>query len=74
MRTIALRFSNNFAPGKGTIGAHNHVIDELGYAWYGKLGSKISTKVADDIMKEHAMLSMASKHSMSPYFIIDCDK
>ncbi len=50
MRTIALRFSNNFVPEIGTIGDHNQLIDELGYAWYGKLGSKISTKVAGNIM------------------------
>lgn len=143
MRTIALRFSNNFAPDIGTIGAHNQLIDELGHAWYGKLGSKISVKVSTDIMKNssprillihsgaaerywayidktqnevpdlegipkyyrnrasdfkswfrvirfenaprdvlshcfvassHAMLSMASRYSMSPYFIIDVEE
>ena len=143
MRTIALRFSNNFAPDIGTICAHNQLIDELGYVWYGKLGSKISAKVSTDIMKNetpkillihsgqlarywayidktqnevperegipeyyrsraeefkswfrvirfeeapkdilshcfvassHALLSNASRHSMSPYFIIDVEE
>ena len=50
MRTIALRFSNNFAPDIGTIGAHIQLIAKMGYAWYGKLGSKISAKVSADIM------------------------
>ena len=143
MRTIALRFSNNFAPDIGTICAHNQLIDELGYVWYGKLGSKISAKVSTDIIKNetpkillihsgqlarywayidktqnevpereripeyyrsraeefkswfrvirfeeapkdilshcfvassHALLSNASRHSMSPYFIIDVEE
>ncbi len=143
MRTIALRFSNNFAPDIGTIGAYNELISDLGYVWYGKLGSKIAAKVAADIMKNesprillihsgaterywayidktqnevpdvsgipeyyrdraadskswfrvigfedapkdilahcfvassHASLSMASRHSMSPYFIIDVEE
>ena len=51
MRTIALRYSNSFAPDIGTIGAHNQLIDELVYVWYGKLGCKISAKVSSDIMK-----------------------
>ena len=50
MKTIALRFSNNFAPEAGTIAEHQKLIDELGYVWYGKLGSRISSKVKDDIL------------------------
>lgn len=143
MRTIALRFSDHFAPDIGTIGAHEQLIDELGYVWYGKLGTKVASKVSSDIMSNtiprillihsgaierywayidktqnevpnvmgipeyyrgraadfkswfrvirieraprdvlshcfvassHAMLSMASKLSMSPYFIIDVEE
>ncbi len=51
MRTIALRFSNNFAPDIGTIRAHEELINKNGFVWYGKLGSKISAKVSTDIMK-----------------------
>lgn len=51
MRTIALRFSNNFAPVEGTIGAHETVIAEKGYVWYGKLGSRISCKAKADILE-----------------------
>lgn len=50
MRTIALRFAENFAPKCGTIVAHCQLIEKYGYAWYGKLGSAISFKVANDIL------------------------
>ena len=50
MRTIALRFSNNFAPESGTIAEHQKLIDELGYVWYGKLGSKVSLSVISQIL------------------------
>lgn len=50
MRTIALRFSNNFAPIEGTIRAHEAMIFDNGYVWYGKLGSKISAKVKSEIL------------------------
>lgn len=51
MRTIALRFSNNFAPENGTIAAHEEVIKRNGYVWYGKLGSRISMKSTSSIME-----------------------
>ena len=50
MKTIALSFSNNFAPDIGTIRAHEELINKNGFVWNGKLGSKISAKVAEDIM------------------------
>lgn len=51
MKTIALRFSETFAPEIGTIAAHQELINTQGYAWYGKLGSAISAKVIVDVMK-----------------------
>ena len=51
MKTIALRFSENFAPEAGTIMAHQQLIDLLGYVWYGKLGAQISVKVIEEIMR-----------------------
>ncbi len=51
MRTIALRFSNNFAPEEGTIRAHEAVIAEKDFVWYGKLGSRISNRAKDDILE-----------------------
>lgn len=51
MKTIALRFAENFAPPIGTIAAHQELIDALGYVWYGKLGTPISYEIADVILK-----------------------
>lgn len=51
MKTIALRFSENFSPESGTIFAHQQLIDLLGYVWYGKLGAPISAKVVDEVMQ-----------------------
>ena len=51
MKTIALRFADNFAPDGGTISAHNEIIEKCGYVWYGKLGSAVSQKVMDEILK-----------------------
>ena len=42
MRTIALRFAENFSPPEGTIKAHEGVISEKGYVWYGKMGNCVS--------------------------------
>ena len=39
MKTIALRYGEHFAPQCGTIAAHQELINELGYAWYGKMGA-----------------------------------
>lgn len=51
MKTVALRFADNFAPKEGTIAAHRNIIDMLGYVWYGKLGSSVSNKVISEIMQ-----------------------
>lgn len=51
MKTIALRYSENFAPDEGTILAHQKLIDLNGFVWYGKLGAPISTRVAQEILK-----------------------
>ena len=52
MRTVALRFAENFAPECGTIAAHREIIDLIGHVWYGKLGSSISNKTADEILDD----------------------
>ena len=51
MKTIALRFSENFSPDIGTIAAHQELIESQGYVWYGKLGTSISATVAEEIMQ-----------------------
>lgn len=49
MKTVALRFSDKFAPDEGTIKAHEDVIQEMGYVWYGKLGLPLSRKAIEYI-------------------------
>lgn len=50
MKTIALRFAETFAPECGTIKAHEDVISNKGYVWYGKLGTAVSTEKVKIIM------------------------
>lgn len=50
MKTIALRFSNKFAPECGTIEAHNAMLREKEYVCYGKLGNKIAASVFEEIL------------------------
>lgn len=50
MKTIALRFGEHFAPSCGTIAAHQAIIDNNGYVWYGKLSNAVSDKIASAIM------------------------
>lgn len=51
MKTIALRFSDNFAPECGTIAAHEEIIQKYGYVWYGKLGNRVSDVMIQTIME-----------------------
>ena len=48
--TVALRFADTFAPAEGTIQAHQEMIDENGFVWYGKLGAAVSSKVSSRIL------------------------
>ncbi len=50
MRTIALRMKEQYAPVCGTVEAHQKLIDQFGYVWYGKMGPAISDQVANEIM------------------------
>lgn len=54
MKTIALRFSDSFAPSAGTIAEHKKCISKTGYVWYGKLGSVVSDKVCKEIMSNES--------------------
>ena len=70
MKTIALRFGEHFAPPCGTIQAHQEIIDKLGYVWYGKLGSKISTKIIDEILKsEEPRILLISSGKVDRYWV-----
>lgn len=50
MRTVALRFADNFAPSEGTIAAHEAVISNKGYVWFGKIGSALSEETIKMIL------------------------
>ena len=52
MKTIALRFGEMFSPDCGTIQAHQKVINELGYVWYGKMGTQVSKHIANELLKQ----------------------
>ena len=62
MKTVALRFSDKFAPDEGTIIAHENIIKGLGYVWYGKLGLPLSQK-AIDYVKGNEDLKVLLIHS-----------
>lgn len=49
MKTIALRFGEHFSPECGTIAAHQKLIDELGYVWYGKMGNPVATRIVEEL-------------------------
>lgn len=48
MKTIALRFSDNYAPKEGMIFHHNEIIKKYGWVWYGKFGSRITSEIIDE--------------------------
>ncbi len=49
MKTIALRFGEHFSPDCGTIAAHQQLIDELGYVWYGKMGNPVAACIMEEL-------------------------
>ena len=51
MQTVALRFTDNYAPQEGTILAHENLLKKKGYVWYGKTGNALSSKVISAVMK-----------------------
>ena len=52
MKGIALRFFEKFAPEDGTIAEHKKLLDKNGYVYYGKMGSPVSDKNIDMLMKQ----------------------
>ena len=52
MKTIALRFGEHFAPDCGTIAAHQQLIDELGYVWYGKMGKPVAARIIKELIEQ----------------------
>ena len=69
MKSIALRFSEKFAPPEGTIAAHTTLIDQKGYVWYGKLGTALSDKTVDLLMSnEHPRVLLIHSGKSSRYW------
>ena len=69
MITIALRFGEQFSPDIGTISAHQDLIVNNGYVWYGKLGAPISNKVVNMISnKEVRRILLISSGKSSRYW------
>lgn len=74
MRTIALRFSDNFAPKSGTISEHKKILSKRGYVWYGKLGNKISPKIFDIILANGPVRVLFIKASSPERYWVTVDK
>jgi len=51
MKTIALRFSDSFAPEEGTIELHKRILNKNGAVWYGNFGHKVSEKIIKEQLK-----------------------
>lgn len=61
MKTIALRFGEHFSPECGTIAAHQEVLEKLGYVWYGKMGSQVSSRIVSELlMQKNAKILLIS--------------
>lgn len=58
-RTVVLRYGEHISPPEGTIAAHQKVIDELGYVWYGKLGVPLSAQKLERIRSQREDRSMS---------------
>jgi hypothetical protein len=70
MKTIALRFSDNYAPSEGVINLHKEVIDKKGYVWYGKFGNKISKDFIQELLKnEHPKFLLIKSGSVERYWV-----
>lgn len=70
MKTIALRFSDNYAPTEGMIYHHQKIIDEYGFCWYGKFGSSISRKIIEEQLKlENPKILLIKSGSSERYWI-----
>ena len=74
MKTIALRFSDSFAPSDGTIAEHCKMIDEFGFVWYGKLGARVSKPIIDSIMDNEVprILLIHSGKTKRYWEFVDC--
>ncbi len=69
MKTIALRFADRFSPTEGTIMAHQAMIDQYGFVWYGKMGKTVSSMILQEIIKnEHARILLIHSGKADRYW------
>lgn len=61
MKTIALRFADNYAPKEGTIKLHQEISEKNGYVWYSKFGNTLSQKNIDLLMSQPERKSLLIK-------------
>lgn len=70
MKTISLRYTDSFAPHNGTIDAHQRIIDEKGYVWYGKMGAPLSQNVANMILgNKHTRFLLIHSGAIERYWM-----
>src|SRR5574344_126217 len=48
IKTIAIRFYDNYATNPGTIALHNDMIKKHGFVWYGKFGNIVSKEIINE--------------------------
>jgi hypothetical protein len=77
MKTIALRFSDNFAPLEGTIFHHNSIINLYGFVWYGKLGVGLSSKAIEIVLnneKPRILVINSGKFDRYWFYVVEITK
>jgi len=50
--TVVVRFGEHIAPPEGTVAAHQRVIEDYGYVWWGKLGTPLAQCKIEKMRKQ----------------------
>ena len=74
MKTLALRYSDNYAPSDGTIGEHEKLINKNGFVWYGKFGNKVSQQVINDVLEKGTAKVLFIKSGREDIYYANVDK
>lgn len=74
MKTVALRFTDKFAPEDGTIENHNKIIKKNGYVWYGKFGNKLSSSTIEELLDQKELKILLVQSSSSNRYWGNVDK
>ena len=51
-KALVIRYGEHVGPAEGTIRAHQRVLDQQGYVWFVKLGSRLSASRAEALVRE----------------------